>query len=82
MTRLVTTRLATMTRARTRASRKVDLAPIRAAIAASPIVVSVPGVFTPKARDFADWCRHQPLEIDVVILEWLRSQARQPTGLS
>jgi hypothetical protein len=72
----------------TRTSRKVGLQPIRAAIAASPIVVSVPGVSTPKAppalkaRDFADWCRRQPADIDVVILEWLRSHARQPAGLS
>jgi hypothetical protein len=51
-----------------------DLQSLLATIAASPIVVQ-----TPKARDFADWCRlQQPADIDLVILGWLRSQALQP----
>jgi hypothetical protein len=48
-----------------------DLQSLRAAIAASPIVV--PAL---NARDFADWCRlQQPADIDTVILSWLRAQA-------
>jgi hypothetical protein len=59
-------------------SHNADLQSLRAAIAASPIVVCVP-----KARDFAEWCKLQaPADIDTVILGWLRSQARQPTALS
>jgi hypothetical protein len=55
-----------------------DLALLQAAIAASEIVVPVPN-----ARDFADWCDLQcPAEIDTVILDWLRSQARQAAALS
>jgi hypothetical protein len=51
-----------------------DLPSLLATIAASPIVVPAA-----KARDFADWCRlQQPADIDLVILGWLRSQARQP----
>jgi hypothetical protein len=54
-----------------------DLQSLLAAIAASPIVVSVP-----EARDFADWCSHQTTEIDTVILGWLRAQAPRASALS
>ena len=55
-----------------------DLQSLRAAIAASPIVF----VAAPKTRDFAEWCRRQPADIDTVILDWLRSHAPQPSALS
>jgi hypothetical protein len=55
-----------------------DLQSLLAAIAVSPIVVSVP---TP--RDFADWCKlQQPADIDTVILGWLRSHVPPPSALS
>ena len=54
-----------------------DLQSLLTAIAASPIVVSVP-----KARDFADWCNQQTADIDTVILGWLRSQRPQASALS
>ena len=57
-----------------------DLQSLLTAIAASPIVVSVP-----KARDFADWCNRQQtadIDIDTVILGWLRSQRPQASALS
>lgn len=46
-------------------------------IAASPIVVAdmwdlAPQDFAP--RDFADWCRRQPADLDTVVLDWLRSE--------
>ena len=55
-----------------------DLQSLRAAIAASPIIVAA----APKAPDFAAWCRRQPADIDTVILDWLRLQAPQPSALS
>jgi hypothetical protein len=58
----------------------VCLPQLRAAIAASPITLCVPSA--PKAHDFADWCRSQSADVDIVILEWLRSQARKPATLS
>ena len=59
-------------------SHTADLQSLLTAIAAPPIVVSVP-----KARDFADWCsRQQAADIDTVILGWLRSQAPQASALS
>ena len=59
-------------------NHNAELQSLQAAIAASPIVVP-----TWKARDFADWCRHQqPADIDTVILGWLRSHAPQPSALS
>ena len=59
-------------------SHTADLQSLLTAIAASPIVVSVP-----KARDFADWCaRQQTADIDTVILGWLRSQRPQASALS
>ena len=59
-------------------NRFADLQSLRAAIAASEIVV--PGR---AARDFAEWCELQrPADIDTVILGWLRSQARQSTALA
>jgi hypothetical protein len=54
-----------------------DLQSLLTALAASPIVVSVP-----KARDFADWCNRQQTDIDTVILGWLRSQRPQSAALS
>jgi hypothetical protein len=58
----------------------VGLSQLRDAIAASPIVVCAPS--NPRARDFADWCRHQSRDVDMVILEWLRSQAHKPAALT
>jgi len=56
-----------------------DLQSLRAAIAASEIVVADQR----PARDFADWCELQrPADIDTVILGWLRSQVPQATALS
>jgi hypothetical protein len=59
-------------------NRKADLPSLRAAIAASPILV----VAAPPAPDFAAWCESQSADIDTVILGWLRSHAPQPSALS
>jgi len=45
-----------------------------AAVARSPIVIA--RAETP-VRDFADWCERQNGNLDVAILDWLRSQAPQ-----
>jgi hypothetical protein len=59
-----------------------DLQALVAAIAASPIVVPASSKIA-KARDFADWCALQgDVEIDTVILEWLRSHRPQPVAFS
>ncbi len=59
-------------------NHNADLQSLRAAIAASEIVVPA---FN--ARDFGDWCRRQQsADIDTVILSWLRSHAPQPSALS
>ena len=58
--------------------RTTDLPSLLAAVAASEIVVAARS-----ARDFAQWCElQQPADIDTVILDWLRAQARQATALS
>ena len=48
-----------------------DLRSLIAAVANSSIVVAA----EPPARDFADWCGRQNADLDMVILDWLRSQA-------
>jgi hypothetical protein len=58
-----------------------DLQSLKAAIAASPIVVERAKTVAPDA-DFAAWCGRQPADIDTVILDWLRAQARCPAALS
>jgi hypothetical protein len=63
-------------------TRTSDLQPLLTAIAASPIVVRVS-----EPRDFADWCEQQQtadidIDIDTVILGWLRSQRPQASALS
>jgi hypothetical protein len=55
----------------------VSLELLLASIAASPIIITAS-----EPRDFADWCRRQPADIDAVILDWLRSQVRQRSALS
>jgi hypothetical protein len=62
-----------------------DLQALVAAIAASPIVVpaSKAANTATNARDFADWCALQgDVEIDTVILKWLRSHRPQPATFS
>lgn len=58
-----------------------DLQSLKAAIAASPIVVEIVEAVAPNA-DFAGWCGQQVADIDTVILDWLRAQARRPAALS
>lgn len=53
-------------------SPNASLRLILTAIAASPILVPAS-----EPRDFADWCRRQPVDIDAAVLEWLRSQVPQ-----
>jgi len=55
----------------------VSLELLLARIAASPIIVT-----SIEPRDFADWCRRQPADIDAVVLDWLRSQRPQRSALS
>jgi hypothetical protein len=61
----------------TKLSQYADLQSLQAAIAASPIFVALQ-----EAPDFAEWCERQGADIDTVVLDWLRSQARQPSALS
>jgi hypothetical protein len=59
-----------------------DLQALRAAVANSPIVVAQ--TLRP-VRHFADWCeRHDPAELDAVILAWIASHvpARRLSALS
>jgi hypothetical protein len=53
-------------------SPSASLQQLHAAITASPILVTLS-----EPRDFRDWCRRQPADIDAVILDWLRSQVPQ-----
>jgi hypothetical protein len=56
-----------------------DLQSLKAAIAASPIVVVE--TIAPNA-DFAAWCGRHAADVDTVILDWLRAQARRPAALA
>ena len=55
----------------------VSLKLLLAHIAASPINITAS-----EPRDFADWCRRQPADIDAVILDWLRSQRPQRSAVN
>jgi hypothetical protein len=56
---------------------------LRGAVAKSPIVVPAVKVSSAPAKDFAAWCERQ-VDIDAVVLSWIRSQVpvRSPSSFS
>ena len=55
----------------TKRDHTAHLYSLREAIARSPILTTA----EPPSGDFANWCRRQNADLDLVILDWLRSQA-------